>query len=218
MRKYTFIVVISFLLLTTINPNQKIIFSKFNIKEIIVVNNHILKDKDIKLLLREIYDKNLLFLKSKEIEMILMKNSFIDGFNINKKYPNTIKIKIFEKQPIAILLKQNKKFFINENIDLIEFKYLSNNSSFPQILGDEKEFKKFYNNFKKTKFPFTLVKKFILFDSNRWDIETTDEKTIKLPYKSYVESIENYLEIKNENNFKNYRIFDYRINNQLILK
>ncbi len=218
MKKYTFIVIISFLLLTTINTNKKISFSKFNIKEIIVVNNNYIKDRDIKILLSEIYDKNLLFLKSKEIEMILMKNSFIDGFNINKKYPDTIKIKIFEKKPIAILFKQNKKFFISENVDLIEYKYFSNNSSFPHVLGDEKEFKKFYNNFKKTKFPLDLVKKFILFDSNRWDIKTTDEKTIKLPYENYIERIENYLEIKDENNFKNYKIFDYRINNQLILK
>ena len=36
-----------------------------------------------------------------------MKISFIDSFNIKKIYPNTLKIEIFEKKPIAILI--NKK-------------------------------------------------------------------------------------------------------------
>ena len=45
---------------------------------------------------------------NKEIQKALTQNSFIDGFKIKKKYPNTLKIQIFEKKPIAILFIKKK--------------------------------------------------------------------------------------------------------------
>ena len=39
-----------------------------------------------------------------------MQNDFIESFQMKKKYPNTLKIKINEKKPIAILI--NKKNII----------------------------------------------------------------------------------------------------------
>jgi cell division protein FtsQ len=98
-----------FILLTTINPHQEISFNKFNLKKIEIENNSLLDEKEIKKLLVSINNKNLIFLKFKEIENALMKNNFIEGFNIKKKYPNTLKIKIFEKKPIAILINKKKK-------------------------------------------------------------------------------------------------------------
>ena len=62
------------------------------------------------------------------------------------------------------------------------------------------------------------AKKYILFEANRWDIETTNEKLIKLPINYYNESLVNYLKLRNNNNFKKYKIFDYRVKDQLILK
>ena len=44
------------------------------------------------------------------------------------------------------------------------------------------------------------------------------EKILKLPFENYNKSIENYLNIKNDNIFKKYKVFDYRIKDQLILK
>ena len=37
-----------------------------------------------------------------------MKNSFIESFKVKKKYPNNLKIKVFEKKPIAILYNEKK--------------------------------------------------------------------------------------------------------------
>ena len=58
----------------------------------------------------------------------------------------------------------------------------------------------------------------IFFESKRWDIITVDNKTIKLPNQNYEKSLKYFLDIKNQKNFEKYEIFDYRINNQLILK
>ena len=118
MKKRLVIALLLLILLTTINPQQKIVISKFNLKTIIIENNSLLEDKDIKNLLLPIYDRNLVFLKNTEIKKALIQNSFIESFNIKKKYPSTLKIQIFEKKPIAVL--------ISEKIHLNEFKNLPN--------------------------------------------------------------------------------------------
>ena len=45
-----------------------------------------------------------------------------------------------------------------------------------------------------------------------------DKKILKLPEKNYTESLTNFISIKNKSNFEKYKIFDYRLNNQLVLK
>ena len=112
MRKRIVISLVLFFLLTTIISKQKLLISKFNIKEIKIENNSIVKEKDIKKLLTPIYNENLLFLKNEDIERALIQNSFIHSFKVKKKYPSTLSIKIFEAKPIGILL--NKKKILSE--------------------------------------------------------------------------------------------------------
>ena len=104
------LVIASFLLilLSTISSEQSFVISKFNLKKIKIENNFLLKESDIKNLLIPFYDKNLIFLKNIEIQQALMQNSFIESFKIKKKYPSTLKIKIFEKRPIALLFDKKK--------------------------------------------------------------------------------------------------------------
>ena len=73
-------------------------------------------------------------------------------------------------------------------------------------------------NFKKTNFPLSEIKYFYFFESSRWNLVTARGQTIKLPIKDYDNSLLNFLSIKDKDNFRKYKIFDYRINNQLILK
>ena len=218
MKKRKLIAVVLFILLTTITSQQKFFFSKFNLKEINIENNLLLSDKDIKNLLVIFYNKNLIFLDNKEIEKALMQNSFIDSFNIKKIYPDTLKIKVFEKKPVAILFIKKKKFYLSEKIDLIEFKSLKGYADLPNVFGNLDQFKIFYNNINKINFPYTQIKKYVQYEVDRWDLETKNNILIKLPSKNYTKSLENYLSLSVKNDFKKYKVFDYRINNQLILK
>ena len=218
MKKRIIIAVALLILLTTITSQQKIVISKFNLITIEIENNSLLQKKDIKKLLLPIYNKNLIFLKNKEIEKALMQNSFVESFKIKKIYPNTLKIEIFEKKPIAILLNNKNKFYLSEKIDLIEFINLKNYKNLPYVLGNKDDFKIFYDDLNKINFPTDKIKKYTLYDTNRWDIETTDKKIIKLPNKDYIESLRSYLNLKNKSEFKKYDVFDYRIYNQLILR
>ena len=218
MKKKRVIAILLFILLTTINPHQEISFNKFNLKKIEIENNSLLDEKEIKKLLVSINNKNLIFLKFKEIENALMKNNFIDGFNIKKKYPNTLKIKIFEKKPIAILQNKKEKFYISEKIELFRYENLPNYEHLPYVLGNKKEFNILYKNLIKINFPKNLIEKYILYGSNRWDLEIKNDIVIKLPSKNYQKSLKNFLEIKSKKEFLKYDIFDYRITGQLILK
>ena len=218
MKKRLVIAIALLILLTTINSHQKIAISKFNLKEIIIENNLLLKDKDIINLLFPIYNKNLLFLKNTEVKRALMQNSFIESFDIKKKYPSTLKIRVFEKRPIAILLNKKNKFYLSEKIDLIEFKSLPDYQNLPYVFGNKDDFKIFYKDLKKINFPTDLIEKYTLYETRRWDLETKNKKVIKLPSKNYITSLENFLDLKGKNSFEKYKLFDYRISNQLILK
>ncbi len=198
MRKRVVISLILFFFLTTIVSNQKLITLNFKIKEIIIENNSLIKEKEIKKLLVPIYDKNLLFIKNTDIEKAIMQNSFIDSYNVKKKYPSTLSIKIFEKKPIGILLNRKKKYYLSEKIDLIEFKDFPNFQNLPYIFGNKDEFKILYFNLVKINFPLNLIKRYTFFESGRWDLKTHDNNTIKLPTKHYLKSLKNYLSIRNK--------------------
>jgi len=218
MKKRIITAITLLLLLTTYKPEKLLSESIFNINEIKIENNFILKDEDIKKELIFLYKKNLFFLNYTSIKTILKKLDFIESFELKKSYPNTIRIKIFEKTPIAILHHKNKKFYIDKNIDLIGYTNLDKYSDLPIIFGNKKDFKVLYQNLENINFPLNLIKKYSFLKSNRWNLETYEKKIIKLPSKNYTKSLQNFLKLKSRNNFDKHRIFDYRINNQLILK
>ena len=217
MKKRIIIAIALLVLLTTISSKHEIVITKFNLEEIKIENNSIIKEKEIKKLLFPIYNKNLLFLSNYEIEKALKQNSFIESFKIKKKYPSTLKNEIYEKKPIAIIFKKQEKFYLSEKIELIKFKKIEKYKELPYIFGNEKNFKELYLKLKKISFPFNIVKKYTLFELNRWDIETVNNKLIKLSPERYLDNLKNFLDIRDKKNFKKYKVFDYRLENQLIL-
>lgn len=218
MKKRLIVATFALILLTTITTKQRINITKFNLKKINIENIFLLKEEDLKKLLIPINEKNLLLLRNKEIEQLLIQNTFIESFTIKKKYPDTLKIKIIEKKPIAILFEGKKKFYLSEKIELMQFKNLPNYQNLPYIFGKKEEFKILHENLFEIDFPIDLIKKYTLLESNRWDLETINNKLIKLPLKNYNKSLKNYLVIMNKNEFKKYKVYDYRLKNQLIMK
>ena len=218
MRKRLITAFVFLILFSTYRPHKLILNEKFNIEIITVDNNQKLKEKDIKKKLSFLYKTNLIFLDTPSIKMALEELFFIESFKIKKIYPNKLKIKIYEKKPILILQRKKKKFYLNENIDLIDYLDLENYRNLPVVFGNEKNFKIFYQDLKKINFPINLIENYHLFESNRWDLITYNKKTIKLPSQNYIKSLKNFQTLIKENHFDKYKIFDYRLDNQLILK
>ena len=219
MNKRFIISMVLILLLSTYSiQNNFKINTKTNIQELFIENNFHVREERIKEKLSFLYDTNILFLKKKDLEKKLNEIDLIESFKIKKIYPNKIKIIIFEKEPIAILYyKKTKKYYTSKG-ELINFFDLEKYKYLPIVFGDRDNFKKFYNSLKILNFPIEEIKEFYLFESNRWDLITKKNQTVKLPNIDYKKSLQNFLELKNKTGFKKYKIFDYRITGQLILQ
>ena len=208
-----------FILFSTFISQKKITINKFKIQEIEIENNIILGDQELINFFSFLLNRNIIFLNSNEIKKKIEKKSFIKKLEIKKIFPDKIVLKIFEKKPIAILIdKQKKNFYLGENIELIEYRDILEYEDLPIVYGDHINFKKFLNNLIKINFPIDQIKRYRFLEINRWDIEMSDKKILKLPAENYTKDLINYISIKDKANFEKYKIFDYRLNNQLILK
>ena len=219
MKNRLIIALLLLLILSTYKIQNNFNFnSKVNIEKIIVENNFVVKEEIIKNKLSFLYGTSPLFLKSGKIESKLNEIEFIDSFKIKKIFPNKLKISIFEKKPIAILQNKKQKKYFTSKGDIINYSYYKEFENLPLVFGNKKSFSIFLKDLKIVNFPLNEVKIFYLFESKRWDVVTKNNQTIKLPIKNYNYSLKNFLEIKDKQNFEKYKIFDYRINNQLILR
>jgi len=218
MKKSFFGLIIIFILLTTYTPKFKFIMnSNLYIKKIEVENNSIIEANEIKKKLSFLYEESLFFLNIKDIRENLKNETFIESFSIKKIYPNTLKLMIVEKIPIAVLQNKKKKFYISDKGDLINFIDIKIYNDLPIVFGNGDNFYSLYQDLQNIKFPLETIKSFYYFESGRWDLIMDDDKVIKLPIDNYLFSLKNFMLSKDNSNFTNYKIFDYRIKDQLIL-
>ncbi len=210
---------ILFLLLSTYNPTYKfkVKNSIFIIKDIKIENNKILNTKNILDELESLKGQSLFFLDSKIIKSAIKQFDFVSSFEVKKIYPGTIKIKIFEKKPVAVYVDKENKFYVSEKGDLIKYLEHENYKNLPMLFGKMNNFNQFFKDLKNINFPINSIKSFQYFEIGRWDIVLNNEKIIKLPKENYLNILENFLLINDDKNFDNYKIFDYRIKDQLIL-
>ncbi len=219
MKKRLIIGLILFLLLSTYNIQETFRFgSDLKINEIIVENNEIISHQEIKKKLMFLYERNLFFLNMNNIKINLKEIDFIKSFEIKKIYPNKIKIRVFEKKPKFIIqTKKSKKYFTADGTS-IKYLNLKKFENLPVVFGDAKNFKIFLNDLKTFNFPVEKLKKFYFFDSKRWDVVTNKNQLVKLPIIGYKESLKKFIYLSDQESFKKFKVFDFRIKDQLILK
>ena len=68
-----FLLILLFVFLSTLNPNNKDLIIKkknnfFNIKNIVIINNNLIKESVINKNLKNIYNKNIFLIKKSDIE------------------------------------------------------------------------------------------------------------------------------------------------------
>ena len=219
MRNKSIIGIALFILFSTFISQNQFTINKFEIKEIKIENNEILDNQELIKIFSFLYSKNIIFLNSYELKKNIDKNSFIEKIEIKKIFPDKIVIKVFEKEPIAIIIdKYQKKNYLGKKTDLIKFRKILKYENLPIVRGEPNNFKKLFNNLIKINFPIDQIISYQHFKVNRWNIEMIDGKILKLPEKYFTESLINFMSIKDKSNFEKYKIFDYRLNNQLVLK
>ena len=219
-----FFLFILLIFLTTYTPKKfDLISSKegggfFNIQKIEIVNNNLISDQKIKSDLKNLYGQNIFFIKPKSLEEILDKIDLINKVELKKKYPDTIKVKVYEEHPTAILNKKNKKFFIMESSKLIPFTDNIAFENLPTVFGEESEIHlvSFLQSLKNAEFPTPRIKNFYFFKIGRWDIQLKNNQVIKFPFKNVNEAINRSIQLMNRKDFVKYKIIDLRISGKII--
>jgi len=217
--KLYFLIFIFFIFSTySSNSNRESLSFFFPVKEILIENNIATNLPKLKSELNILKNTSLFYLKEKKIFKIINKHDFISNIQLKKKYPNTLKITIIEKIPVATQTIGRKKFYITKDNEKINFIDLKIYSDLPIIFGKYKNFDIFYNDLETNNFKVNEIKAFYYFDVGRWDIVLKNEKAIKFPEKDYLNLLPKINLMLRNNNFSKYKVFDFRIQDQLILQ
>jgi len=217
--KIIFYLILFILLSTQITKNKNISFNT-NLNNIEVIGLSEKNNLEVYQSLKFLLNKSIFFIDKSNFHNILKKNNLVESFYIKKIYPNLIKIKLNQTKLLAITNKNSKKFFIGSNGKLIpvsqveltydKLPFVYSKSNYIYFI----ELKKIIE---KSEFQFEQIESFYYFPSNRWDIKTKDGFLIKLPEKNILESLKFASQIKINEEFKDKKIIDLRISNNIIL-
>ena len=209
-----------FLTTYSYHDKKKSFSSFFFVEEIQIEGVKNSNKEELETRLDKIRGKNIILLSEKNFNEVIKDMNFINYLKIKKIYPKKIKVTVIEDLPIGVYLNDSgERYLLLENNKIIkDYNYESGN--LPQVYGEGalEKFSDFYSSFQKTGLDLKLVKQFNYYDINRWDLLLKDEKLIKLPPENYKESIVKFLEIYEKSAFKKFKVFDFRIKNQLIMR
>ena len=213
-------ILIYFFLLLSVGSINNIGLSNLKFKEIDNINVVGLNDYDNVILLQKIKELNLgniFLINKKEIINLINQNTLVEKYNISKKYPSSLDINIQKTKFLARINNNGKVFLVGSNGKLSKNDF--SNIELPFIFGkpDINEFLNFKKIIDHSKFSYNEIKNLYFFPSKRWDLELRNNIIIKLSQNFTKESLELVLEFLHDNHFKDNKIVDARIKNQIIL-
>ena len=215
--KKIFIYLFIFLIVGSINNTvlTKIRFDRIKSIQISGLNQN--QNANLLESIKELNLKNIFFLNGNEISKIISSNSLVENYEIFKKYPYALDIKIERTEFLAKINNNGKIFLIGTNGKLSDVKFLD--KEIPFIFGKPKidEFIKFTHVIEESKLSFNQVKNLYFFPSKRWDLELKNNVILKLSKDHTKLSLDQAFELINDKNFKNIKQVDARIKNQIIL-
>ena len=213
-------ILIYFFLLLLVGSINNIGLSNLNFKEIDNINVVGLNDYENVILLQKIKDLNLgniFLINKKKIINLINQNTLVEKYNVSKKYPSSLDINIQKTKFLARINNNGKVFLVGSNGKLSKNDF--SNIELPFIFGkpDINEFLNFKKIIDHSKFSYNEIKNLYFFPSKRWDLELRNNRIIKLSQNFSKETLELVLEFLHDNDFKDNKIVDARIKNQIIL-
>ena len=215
--KRIFFYLFLFLIVGSINNNSldKIQFEK--IKNIKISGLNEIENLNLLENIESVNLENIFFLNGNEISEIINSNSLVENFKIFKKYPYTIDIKIEKTNFLAKINNEGKISLIGSNGKLSDVRF--SDKELPFIFGKPQinEFIEFANIIKQSQFSLNQIRNLYFFPSKRWDLELKNNIILKLSKDHTKLSLDQSFEILNDNKFKDIKVVDARIKNQIIL-
>jgi len=174
----------------------------FPVKQIEVVGNRHLSDKEIASLSKLKKGTSILSVSSREIVERLISSPWIKGVSLRKELPNRVIIRVHEAVPAALFRKKDSYYLIDNEGEFLE-RVSTDERFLPVITGNEKDGIAVQEaiQFAET------VKKYGVPDMEKIEIATgkLEDMTvqygatvIKVGYGNYEDKIQRYLELRDE--------------------
>ena len=213
-------ILLYFFLLFLVGSINNIDINDLKFQSITDINIIGLEDKENSILLKKIKDLNLksIFLINKNnLINQIESNSLVEKYFIFKKYPSSLNINIKKTNFLARINKNGKIFVLSSNGKLTKNTYSSNQLPFVFGNPDIVEFFNIKKTIDESKISYEEIKNLYFFLSKRWDLELKNNIIIKLSNDNTKEGLKLALEFLHSNEFKDIKIIDARIKNQIIL-
>ena len=161
--------------------------------------------------------KNIFLINKNEISKIINSNNLVEKYEITKKYPHSLDIKITKTIFLAKISNNGKIYLVGSNGKLSDIKF--SDKELPYIFGKPEinEFLKLIDIIYQSKFSLNEIENLYFFPSKRWDLELRNKIILRLSKDLTQFSLDEVFEILNDKNFNDIKTVDARIKNQIIL-
>ena len=213
-------ILIYFFLLIIISSTNNLALDKFEYDTIDDIKISGFNDYNKENLIKEIKKlklENIFFLNGNEINRIINENNLIERYEVFKKYPSSIHIKIQKTNFLAKINKNGKTYIVGSNGKLLNSNL--SDKDLPYIFGNPNisKFLNLKNIIHESQISYNQIENIFFYKSKRWDLELKNNIILKLPEKNIKVSLDIANKFLKDKNFGSDKIIDLRINDQIII-
>jgi len=213
-------ILIYFFLLLVVGSINNINFNDLKLQNVNNINIVGLDIEDKLILLKKIKNfnlNNIFFISKSDLINEIDSNSLVEKYFIFKRYPSSLDINIEKTKFLAKINKNSQVFYLGSNGKFTKNDF--SNNELPYIFGSPEviEFFDIKEVIDKSKITYKEIKNLYFYPSRRWDLELRNNIIIKLPKDNTNLALNLALEFLYKEEFKDVKMIDARIENQIIL-
>ena len=196
--------------------NQFLINNGFKIKNILIIGTHNLSEDYVINIINTQNHINILNVNLHSIYNKIIQNSWVEETYVERILPDTIKIKVLEKKPIAIWQNHKGNKLITINGDVISHANVNKfKNSFPIIKGEKSKenistilkILETNKNFAKNIWSLTFI------NQRRWDLHFNQGLIVRLPSQDVIKAWQKIIKLQTNYNILNLRLTEIDLRN-----
>ena len=196
--------------------DQFLINNGFKIKNILIIGTHNLSQDYVINIINTQNHINILNVNLHSIYNKIIQNSWVEETYVERILPDTIKIKVLEKKPIAIWQNQKGNKLITVNGDVIYHANVNKfKNSFPIIKGEKSKenissilkILETNKNFAKNIWSLTFI------NQRRWDLHFNQGLIVRLPSQNVIKAWQKIIKLQTNYNILNLRLTEIDLRN-----
>tara|TARA_B100000989_G_scaffold282485_1_gene247584 strand:- start:1467 stop:2303 length:837 start_codon:yes stop_codon:yes gene_type:complete len=196
--------------------NQLLINSGFRIENIIIAGTNNLPKDYINNIIKIYNDVNIFKINLSTIHNKIIKNSWVKEAYIERVLPNTLKIKILEKKPIAIWQNNKTNKLVTANGEVISHGNVNIfKNDFPIIKGNKSK-ENIYSILRileANKSLFKNIWSLTFINQRRWDLHFNQGLVVRLPAQNVNEAWEKIIKLQQNYNILNLKLTEIDLRN-----